>query len=217
MESYETLIAQPRTATGKGAARRFRRDGYLPAVLYGRQRKPLAITVAIKEFKNLLFAGGGGRTLFNLRVEDHESPLETTVMLKDHQIDPVKRTLIHADFFEVEVDRPIEMEVPLVLTGKPEGVEKGGLLQQVRHTISLSALPQHLPDNIEVDVSHLDMGESLHVEDIQTSEGVTLLFDVNFTLATVIAPKGVKTEELEDVEGEDGEAAANSEETSGTA
>ena len=202
METNVILTARPRTELGKGPARRLRRQGLLPAVFYGRRQEPRPLTVDSKDLKTM-FSGSGTRSLIRLRIEEDGSTTEKMVMLKDHQIDPIKRSLVHADFYEVDLTRQIEIEVPLILKGKPVGVEKGGLLQQIRHDLLVSALPQTLPDRIEVDVRHLDMGDSVHIEEVGTPEGVSLVYDVNFTLATVIAPKGLKAEM--EAEGEEGE------------
>ncbi|MEW5724001.1 MAG: 50S ribosomal protein L25, partial [Thermodesulfobacteriota bacterium] len=123
METDTVLTAQPRPETGKGPAGRLRREGRVPAVFYGPGREARSIWVDLKEFNKVVFSGAETRSLFRLRLGDEEK----TVMLKEHQIDPLKRVFIHADFYEVDVTRPIEIEVPLVLTGKAPGVERGGL------------------------------------------------------------------------------------------
>ncbi|MDY6852709.1 MAG: 50S ribosomal protein L25 [Thermodesulfobacteriota bacterium] len=205
MDANVNLTAAPRTTTGKGAARQLRRQGRIPAVFYGRRQQARSLSVNSKDLKTVIMSGGGKHSLIRLMIEDNDSHEEKTVMLKEHQVDPVNRTLVHADFYEVEADRFIEVEVPFVLVGKPKGVDEGGLLQQIRRVLLVSALPQNLPGSIELDVSHLDIGDSIHVEEVQAPEGVEILFDVNFTLATVVSPKGLQAEE-EAVEEEEGEA-----------
>lgn len=205
MDINVKLTAAPRAATGKGPARRLRRQGMIPAVFYGRRQQTRSLSVNSKDLKTVIMSGGGKHSLIRLMIEDNDSHEEKTVMLKEHQVDPVNRTLVHADFYEVETDRPIEVEVPFVLVGKPRGVEEGGLLQQIKRVLLVSALPLNLPGSIEMDVSHLDIGDSIHVEEVQAPEGVEILFDVNFTMATVVSPKGLQAEE-EAVEEEEGEA-----------
>lgn len=204
MDVNVTLTATPRTETGKGPSRRLRSQGLLPCVFYGRGLEPRPLTVNTKEVRTIFFSGAKSESLINLKIEDGGSAEEKTAMLKDHQVDPIKQTLIHADFYEVDLGRHLEIEVPLVLRGKPAGVEMGGLLQQIRHALLISALPHDIPSQVEVDVSHLEMGESLHVEEIKAPEGVEIVFDVNFTLATVISPKGLKEEEEAEAEAEAG-------------
>lgn len=205
MEISVTLSAADRTTTGKGAARRLRNTGMTPAVLYDRQAQSRMLAVVSKELKNVLLSETGAHTLLKLKIDAEEK----VVMLKDHQVDPVKRTLLHADFYEVDLTRAVHTEVPLVLVGKPAGLEKGGLLQQIRRELTISAMATDLPSQIVVDVTHLDLGDSLHVEDVQPPTGVEIVFDVNFTLATVAVPKGAKAEEELELEG--GEAGAGDE------
>jgi len=211
METNITLPAHSRTATGKGAARRLRSQGLIPAVFYGRKRETRALSVNSKALAAIMSSETGSHTLIRLVIGDEGPAEERTVILKDYQIHPVKRNLLHADFYEVALDRAIETEVAIVLVGKPIGIEKGGLLQQVRREIPISALPQNVPNQIEVDISHLDIGHSLHVDEISLPSGVEILSDVNFTIATVVAPKGVKIAEEEELEGEGAEAGSEGE------
>jgi len=211
METNITLPAHSRTATGKGAARRLRSQGLIPAVFYGRKRETRALSVNSKALAAIMSSETGSHTLIRLVIGDEGPTEERTVILKDYQIHPVKRNLLHADFYEVALDRPIETEVAIVLVGKPIGIEKGGLLQQVRREIPVSALPQNVPNQIEVDISHLDIGHSLHVDEIRLPAGVEVVSDVNFTIATVVTPKGVKIAEEEELEGEGAEAGAEGE------
>lgn len=208
MEFDTTLNATYRTELGKGPAKQLRREGLIPAVFYGTRKEATPLTVNAKELKNIAFGLDGGRSLFQLKIEKEGAVEEKLVMMKDYQIDPLKRVLTHADFYEVEVDRPLQLEVPLILTGKPNGVEKGGMLQQIRRELTISALPKDLPDQIVVDMTPFELGQSLHVADVNVAEGVEVVYDVNFTLATVIPPKGVKAGEEEGEEEGEGEAGA---------
>ena len=208
MDINITLNAQPRNEGGKGPARRLRREGMVPAVFYGPKQAPCSISIGSKDIKTILLSKTGGRSLLKLKIEGEGQIEEKTVMIKDHQIDSLTRTVVHVDFYEIDPTVPLEIEAALVLKGKPEGVEKGGMLQQIRRTLTVSALPEKLPDEIVLDVGHLDMGESVHVDEVQAPEGVSILFDVNYTVATVIAPKGAKTTEDELTEGEEAEEEA---------
>lgn len=202
MNVETTINAIERAESGKGPAKRLRREGMIPAVFYGAGLEARTLTVNAKEVTKELFGPSGSRSLFQLNIDVDGKAEEKLVMLKDYQIDPIKRSVMHVDFFEVDYNKPLQIEVPLVLNGKPDGVEKGGLLQQIRRELLISALPKDLPDKIEVDVTSMDMGESLHVGEVAVPEGVELVFDVNFTVATVIAPKGAKTTDEEEEEGE---------------
>jgi len=211
MEVNITLPANPRTAVGKGAARRLRSQGLIPAVFYGRKLETKALSVNSKALAAIMSSETGSHTLIRLVIGDEGSTEEKTVILKDYQIHPLKRNLIHADFYEVNLDRPIETEVSVVLVGKPIGIEKGGLLQQVRREVLVAALPQNVPNQIEVDIGHLDIGHSLHVDEVRPPSGVEILSDVNLTIATVVAPKGIKIAEGEELEGEETGAGAEGE------
>ena len=213
MKIDATLLATTRPEKGKGSAGRIRKEGHMPAVFYGKNKPSQPITLNYREFKNVVFSGSGARSIFNLRIGEEGQGSEVAVMLKDYQVDPIKRTVIHADFYEVDLQKPLEVEVPVVLTGKPVGVEAGGLLQQIRRELLVSALLLDLPEQIEIDVSNLDMGDSIHVEDIPVPDGVKFIYDVNFTIATVSSPRVQEAEE-EAVEGEEeaeGEAPAEAE------
>ena len=201
------LTARYRTEKGKGPAGRLREEGLLPAVFYGRNQEARPITVNYKEFKKVVFSEGAGKFMFKMNLDGEEK----TVMLKGHQIDPIRRVSIHADFYEVDLNRPIHFEVPVVLEGKAAGLEQGGMLQQVRHVLVVSALPHKMPEHFVLDVSGLGLGDSIHVEDIPTDEGVELVHDTNFTVASVIAPKGATGEEA----AEGAEAAGGAEESKG--
>ncbi|MFH1091789.1 MAG: 50S ribosomal protein L25 [Pseudomonadota bacterium] len=195
MEIDVTLTAQVRREAGKGPAGRLRRQGLIPAIFYGRRQTPVPLTLDSKKFKAAAFAASGARSLFRLKIEGDGQEEEKVVMLKDHQVDPLKQIILHVDLMEVDVNRPIEIEVPLVLKGRPLGVDKGGLLQQIRHDLTVSALPQNVPQQIELDVSDLDVGHSIHLAELKLPDGVQVLEDVKSTLVTIIAPKGAAAEE----------------------
>ena len=204
MTDYKTLSAAVREESGKGYSKRLRREGKIPAVFYGKGQQARGLIIDSREMKKLLFTDGGSHGLFQLQIEGEADP--KVVLFKEYQIDPMKRSIIHADFYQVDVTQKLELNIPLNLIGEPVGVEKGGLLQQIRHEVAIKALPTNIPDSFDVDVSNLDLGESLHVEELTAPEGVEVVFDVNFTLATVIAPKG--SSDAEDEEEEEAEEAA---------
>lgn len=209
MKLEATLLATTRPEKGKGSAGRIRKEGHMPAVFYGKNKPSQPITLNYKEFKSVMFSGAAARSIINLRIGEGGQGTDVAVMLKDYQLDPIKRTVIHADFYEVDLQKPLEVEVPVVLTGKPIGVETGGMLQQIRRELLVSALLLDLPEQIEIDVSHLDMGDSIHITDVSVPEGVTFVYDVNFTIATVSSPRVQDAEAVEgEEEAEGGEAEA---------
>lgn len=184
-----TLEAKPREGSGKGAARRLRAQKLIPAVVYGKHlEKPLSIAVDAKavraaintphKFNTLISISAGGAT--------------HSVLLKDYQMDPVSREMLHADFIAVRENEPVKVNVPLVLTGKSEGVAAGGLLTQIRRELEVYAMANAIPERIEADVTALKIAQALHINDIKMPAGVTVKTNVNYTLAVVSAPEAAE-------------------------
>ena len=203
------LSAANRTEKGKGVAKRLRMEGKLPAVVYGHKTAPIALTIDAKQLLNLIVEGKSEHKLFGLSIEGNGKPLEKTVMIKELQIHPLKRNFLHVDFFEVAMDEEITLSLLIKLVGEAPGVEMGGMLQQVRREIEIKCLPSQIPDTVEIDVSALNIGDSVHLNDIQLPEGVKVLDDADLTIATVLAPTVEKEVAPEEAEGEvEAEAAA---------
>ncbi len=211
-----TLKAQLRDTAGKGPARSLRRTGRVPAVLYGSDTDTLSLSIDAHELELMFHSPKYSRGLINLTVESGQ-PVEKTVMIKELQTDPIKQDFIHVDFYEIKMDKKIHTTASVVLTGTAKGVEDGGILQLIRRELDIYCLPTDIPEQIEIDVTDLDIGESVHVEDVQPASGIEIPFDTNFTIATVVSPRMEEEEEVaeeeEGAEGEEGEEAA--EESSG--
>lgn len=202
------LSATSRTAKGKGVAKRLRSEGKLPAVVYGHKTDPIALTIDSKQLLKLIVEGKSEHKLFGLSIEGNGKPIEKIVMIKELQIHPLKRNFLHVDFFEVAMDEEITLSLVIKLVGEAPGVEMGGMLQQVRREIEIKCLPSQIPDTVEIDVSALNIGDSVHLNDIQLPEGIKVLDDADLTIATVLAPVVEKEVEPEEVEGELAEEAA---------
>lgn len=204
-----TLAAQIREKTGKGVARRLRDQKKIPAVIYGpHQDKPLAISVDPKALREALQAGSGLNTMLTLDLGESG---ERVALLKEFQRHPVTRDLLHADFYEVSLDQPITVSIPLVLVGTAIGETKGGVVSQDRREVEVNCLPRNIPEQIEIDVSGLDIAEVIHMADVKLPEGVELRDPTNFAIAVVTAP----VEEIPtpaEVEAAEGEEAAAAEE-----
>ena len=196
------LSATSRTEKGKGVAKRLRREGKLPAVVYGHKTDPIALTIDSKQLLKLIVEGKSEHKLFGLSIEGNGKPIEKIVMIKELQIHPLKRNFLHVDFFEVAMDEEITLSLVIKLVGEAPGVEMGGMLQQVRREIEIKCLPSQIPDTVEIDVSALNIGDSVHLNDIQLPEGIKVLDDADLTIATVLAPVVEKEVEPEEVEGE---------------
>ncbi len=175
---------------GKGAAHRLRREGKIPAILYGRNTEVYPLTLDPEKLKKILTSGARENTLIGLRIagEGAEKIGRKVVMVKDLQIHPLRRTYVHADFYAVAMDQKIEVDIPIHLIGKAEGVKSGGLVQQPRRDVRVRCLPTEIPEFIEVDVTPLNIGDSLHVKDIPPSEKFEIVAETNFTVASVIPP-----------------------------
>jgi large subunit ribosomal protein L25 len=202
------LVAEVRDATGKGVARKLRAAGRIPAVVYGRGTESRAISIDPTALQRLLQSGGAGiNTLIELSVDG----TTRTVLVKELQRDPVRGRPLHTDFYLVELDKKVEVSVPIHLLGRPQGVEEGGILDHPLRELELECLPRAIPENVEVDVSALDVGDSIHVRDLELPEGVSVRTDENLAVASVIAPAVVEEPVAEEaLEGE--EAVAEGEE-----
>jgi large subunit ribosomal protein L25 len=206
-----TLQAKPRAGAGKGPARRLRAQGLIPAVVYGRYSKaPQHIAVDPLAIKQAVTTPAKLNTLIQLTLDGAGEKL---VLLKDFQLDPVTRSMLHADFLEVRENEKVKVNVPLELVGKAAGVLEGGILSQARRQLEVWALPTAIPDKIEVDVSHLKMAQALHINEVKLPEGIAVKTTINFTVAVVSVPEKEEVvapaptaEEVAPIEGAPGEA-----------
>ena len=196
------LEVRARAARGSRDARRLRREGLVPGVLYGGGHGPRAFCVAERELRHALTGAGGLHTVLDVVLEG-ETRTHPSV-LKDFQQDPIRGQLTHVDLHEVRLDQPIHAVVAVTLIGEPEGADLGGVLTQVTRDLNVEALPTQIPDHIEVDVTALGMGESLRLADVPPPPGVTFLDDPDETvLATVAQPTRVEEPEEMLEEGEE--------------
>lgn len=187
-----TLAAKPRETGSSNLAGRLRAKGLLPIVCYGGGlESALNLSLDYAEFKSAFLGSEGNRFLYTLAVEGEEPGW---VQLKEYQVDPVSRKLIHADFVKISPDAPVSVKVPVVLTGKAQGVEKGGQLQQGEHEVVVTGLPGSIPDHIEADVTSLGLGQTLHLSQVALPEGLALAKKVDLPVAVVVIPKGMKAE-----------------------
>jgi large subunit ribosomal protein L25 len=185
----------------------------IPAVFYGPEVDPVHLSLEYRDLEQLIRTGAGENVIIDLAIETGESTLSHRAMLKEIQMDPVKRTVLHVDLYEISMDKKIEVEVPITLTGTAKGVsDEGGILQQVSRTLEISCLPDNIPDAFELDVTDLNIGDSLHVSDLKIPSDIEVLVEDELTIATVVPP--TKVEEIEpevpeeEEEGEEVEAEA---------
>ena len=208
MSDTIALPAEPRERVGKGAARAVRRAGRVPAVIYGDRKDPLTISLDPRDVDRELHRPGFFATLFDVEVGGKKH----RVLPRDVQLDPVSDRTVHVDFLRVAQDTEVTVNVPVNFTNDEEspGLKRGGVLNIVRHEIEFSCRADAIPQQIEIDLTGLDIGDSVHISMIQLPDGVIpTITDRDFTIATVAAPSAVKAEAAEEqaaaAEGEEGE------------
>lgn len=206
MEFIE-LSAKPRGTRGNSPARALRRDGLIPAVIYGAGKETEALSVSVYDMEQVIKATKTLQAFVKLNIQGGGTH---TTMLKELQRHPVSGRFLHADFYEVAVDQKVNVTIPVVTVGQSKGVEMGGVLQIIRHEIEAICVPAAIPDLIEIDISELDIGDSVHIEDIEVEGDVELVHDVNFTILTIVSARQ-EEEEVEEGEEDEGEAAAEAE------
>lgn len=210
MEQVE-LSAEVREQLGKGPVRRLKREGLIPSVLYGPKTRPIPLTLNYKEIREILSKAAGTNVLISLRIGQGDQVDVKTVMIKEYQLDSIRSVLIHADLYEVSMDEKITIMVSINIEGKAPGVELGGSLSQVNREVEVECLPMDIPNKIDVDISNLDLGDSVHVSDLVVKEGVEILTDQKTALVTIVAPMAEEvavTEEEVEVEAKEGEEVA---------
>lgn len=211
----QVIEVERRTESGKGASRKTRKTGRIPGIVYGHKQEAQSITldpVALR--KAIKHSGAGRNTVFQVKGLDRE----VMALLKDAQIHPVRREIVHVDFVEIRESDRVVVEVPVELIGKPEGVVAGGVLQAVRRSVAVEVSPLRIPKVIQVDVTHLQMNQAVHISDIKFPEGTKSASSGNFAVATVQAPKAEVVETAAPVEGAEGvEGAAAAEGAEGAA
>ena len=203
------FAVESRDTRGKGSARKLRQRGLAPGVVYGGGRAATSVAFDVSAFERLLATSHSGvNTLIGL--EGDSAAAGRTVIAKELQREPVRGRITHVDFIEIDLKEKIEIAVPIHLVGTPAGVVLGGVLDQQQREIVLLCMPDAIPDDIEVDVSGMELGDSLHLFDISVPDGVEFHTDESLTVATVLVPRGLKEdEEPSTEEGEEGEKAAD--------
>lgn len=196
------LKASPRKTVGNGPSKTLRRDGQIPAILYGPKTDPIKLVIDRQDLEPIFKSGAVAQKLLKLEIEGVGGT--KNVMIKELQKHPVSHNLLHLDFYEVTMDQKIKVMVPVVTTGKSAGVEMGGMLQIIRRELEVFCLPDQIPENITIDITDLDIGDSVHVEEVQFEGDIEIPSEVNFTILTIVSSKMEEEEE----EGEEEEEEA---------
>jgi len=192
MEIVE-LKAEKRDA-GKNVIKKVRAGGRIPAVFYGRGVDPVALSVDAKTFRTVIRSDAGTNVILSLSIGQKGEG--ETAIVKEIQRNPVKDTFLHVDFLKIAMDETIQAQVPVNVVGEAIGVKDGGVLQHGLWEIEVEALPKDLPENLEVDVANLQIGDSIRIADLTVPEGVEVLTDQEETIVSIVPPTELKEEEL---------------------
>jgi large subunit ribosomal protein L25 len=188
-----TLSAQPRSDIGKGKNRKLRATGRIPAVVYGHHEQTRKLTVDAHDFDRLLATVRVENTIINLSIEGERGPVKALV--REVQTHPVRESVLHIDFYQIHADEAVTVEIPIRLLGTAAGVRAGGIMQHALIALEISCLPDNIPEVFEVDVSNLEIGDSIHVSDIAIPAGVEVQVDAERSVCSVIPPTVVPVEE----------------------
>jgi large subunit ribosomal protein L25 len=197
------LKAEPRSSLGSRNAGRYRREGKLPAVVYGLENETLSVLVSAHDLDHALHSESGANTLITLQLDGEDDALALARQIQRH---PTRNELVHVDFVRVRRDVAVTAEIPLTLEGDPQGAKEGGMLEQVLFTLTVEALPGNIPNEITVDISALGLGDQLHIANLTIPSGVDVQHEPDELVAQVSVPRGLEDEEAEG-EGEEGEGA----------
>lgn len=206
MSDIATLKAEPRERVGKGSARAARREGRVPAVIYGNKQEAVSITIAHNELMRLINRGSFLSSALDVEVAGRKE----RVLPRDIQLHPVSDWPIHVDFLRLSRDAVVNIAVPVTVINQEDspGIKRGGVLNMVRHEVELTCPADAIPDQIVIDVTGLEVGDSVHISSVKLPEGVVpVIQDRDFTIATIQAPSGLKSEEAEEAAAEAAEAA----------
>lgn len=183
-----TLSATRRTGTGKGSARSLRRDGQVPAVIYGSARESQPLAVAARDLEKLLSRISADNTVVEISVEGATS----RALIKEIQRHPFKRVVLHVDFQELVAGKKMTVRVPIRLLGVPAGVRLGGgIIDHTLRELTISVDPAHMPNQIEIDITNLELGDSIHVNGVKVPEGVTVLDEASAAVVVIATPRAV--------------------------
>ena len=214
----QDMTASIRDKFGKGATHKLRQAGLAPAILYGGKTEPVALSMNAKSLSKDLLRLHGHNAVVSLNIEGEKGGKKKHhVLIKDVQTDPVTDSVLHVDFLEIELEKEIAMDVPIQFIGKAKGVDLGGILNILAHTVKIKGLPLEIPDDIVVDVTPLELGShGITFGDLTIPGNVTLEEETEKVCVSIVAPKSAEEEAAEAEEGaaEEGGAEAGAEETS---
>ena len=194
------LNAKVRDKIGKGASGRLRCQGRIPATVYGRKENPLTLEVVEKEFEKVARMAMGQNVIINLNLGSDGG--EILALVKDVQHHPATDRLLHIDFYRISLHDEITVSVPVVVTGESVGVKEGGILEHILWEVEMECLPARIPERMEVDITSLKIGDTIHVRDLRIEEGINILTEGEKTVISVVPPTVIKEEVVEEIKEE---------------
>jgi large subunit ribosomal protein L25 len=201
----QDMTASIRREFGKGANHRLRQSGYAPAILYGQKSEPVALAMDAKVLTRALLRLLGHNAIVSLNIEGEKTKKKHHVLIKDIQTDPITDTVLHVDFLEIDMDKEITLDVPVIYTGTAKGVDMGGILNIMAHTVKIKGMPLAIPDEISVDVTPLElMSHGITCGDLTIPENVNLEEEPDKVCVSVVAPKAAEEEVAEEETAEEG-------------
>lgn len=206
------LTAQPRPDTGKSSSKKMRREGKIPAVLYGKKQESLSLFLDGKDVSHLLATPGVTTNVLDLEINQSGKNVKKNVLVKKIQKHPYRDQILHMDFLEVAMDKEITVLVPIEVTGESRGVKEGGILELKRRELEVTCLPGRIPHTIVIDTTPLMIGDVVHVKDITPPEGVQIAHETNFPLLSIVVPAAEVAAEAA-AEEEEGEKETGEKET----
>ena len=207
MELIELSVAK-RESTGKGPARRLRAEKAIPGIVYGAKKEPVKVTIDVTAFDKVIRDNGTTGLFFDLDIEGETG---RSVMLKEIQMDPFGLRYLHIDFHEIDMDETVSIVVPVETEGNSAGVKEGGMLQIIRRDIEVICKPKDTPESVKLDISGLEIGDAIHVADIDLGSDIEIPFDTNFTVITIVPPETDSDDDEGEEEAEIGEVAGEAE------
>ena len=201
MSANAELAARRRSETGKGAARKVRAAGLVPAVIYGKDLDTTPLTVDAKEAGHLFHSISVDNTIVNLRIDDEAK--ETETLVREIQMHPFRPEILHVDFYRLQRGVAVEVDVPINYVGTPEGVRQGGNLEMILHELRVKCVPSKIPEIVEIDTSALEIGDSIPAGDVEMGEGIELVTHPVRTLCLVAVPKVDAADAVEEAEEEE--------------
>jgi large subunit ribosomal protein L25 len=203
MSDKAILKAQKREGTGKGVARQLRMAGRVPAVLYGRELEAMHLSIDAHDADHLFRSISVDNTIVSLKVEGEKEAYETLV--REIQTHPWKASMLHVDFLRIQKGVKVDLDVPVHLEGVPDGVRlSGGVLEQIIHELPVRCIPSKIPESFILDITHMDLNDSLHVSDIELEDGIEIRMDGDQTICAVAVPRAAEVVEEEEETAEPG-------------